>query len=183
MQSLGKLLAGLNEPNEIVRAMRAFASSKGFLAFAQATATKMVTHLFTDAGRTWRQAAAKNSQGRQIYEALQKELAGPLGAAVMHQVNRNADLIGSMPLDIARKATQHILEESLKGTRASSIVEQLKEMFPDLSNAQASLIARTETSKASTALTQARSQGMGVNWYVWRTSEDSRVREAHARME
>ncbi|WP_207953230.1 phage head morphogenesis protein [Paenibacillus agricola] len=163
--------------------MRAFANSKGFLAYAQATAMKMVTHLFSDSGRTWRQAAAKNSQGRRIYEALQKELAGPLGAAVMHQVNRNAELIGSMPLDLARKATQHILEESLKGTRSSSIAEQLKLLFPDMSNAQAALIARTESSKTSTALTEARSLGMGVHWYVWKTSEDSRVRDSHARMD
>lgn len=183
MRSLGNLLNGLNDPGEILRTIRHFAQSKAFADFAQATATKMVTHLFTDAGRTWRQAARKNSQGRFIYEALQKEMAGPLRGAVMHQINRNAELIGSLPLDIARQVNERILEESLKGTRSSSIASQILSLFPEASTSKTSLIARTETSKTSSALTRARSEAMGVNWYVWRTSEDARVRDSHKIMD
>ncbi|WP_414859012.1 phage minor head protein [Paenibacillus elgii] len=77
----------------------------------------------------------------------------------------------------------HVLSESLKGTRASDIAQQIKVLFPEKSEASADLIARTETSKASSALTRARSESMGIYWYVWRTSDDSRVRDAHALME
>ncbi|WP_216624732.1 phage head morphogenesis protein [Paenibacillus foliorum] len=183
MRSLENLLVDLDDPIEILRAIRNFSRSKGFAVYSEAAATKMVTHLFTDAGRTWRQAAKKNSRGRFIYEALQKEMAGPLGGTVMSQINRNAELIRSLPLDIARQVNGHIMAESLKGTRASNIVEQIKAFFPEASKTKAGLIARTETSKTSTALTRARSQSIGVNWYVWRTSKDARVRDAHARME
>jgi SPP1 gp7 family putative phage head morphogenesis protein len=183
MQSLEALLLGLDEPLEIIRAIKTFALSKGFAAYAEATALKMVTHLFTDAGRTWRQAARKNSRGRMIYEALQKELQGPIGGAVRHQILRNAAIIKSLPLDIAQQVNEHILTEAMNGTRAINMAAQIKAFFPDATKAKAGLIARTETSKTSTALTQARSESLGVNWYVWRTSQDSRVRDSHRLMD
>lgn len=183
MQSLGESLVGLNDPVDILRAFQVFAASKAFSAVAEATAMKMVTHLFTDAGKTWRQAAFKNSRGRKIYEALKKEMRGPIGNAVRHQININAEMIKSLPIDISKKVSQHILTQSQRGTRSSDIAEQIKRFFPEESAANAKLIARTETSKASSALTRARSENMGIQWYIWRTSEDSRVRSSHKIME
>lgn len=183
MKKLARLLDGLNDPLQIVKAIRRFAYSKEVDEYAQAAAMKMVTHLFTDAGRTWRQAARKNSQGRAIYLALQKELNGPLGGEVTALIQRNAELIKSLPLDVAKQVAEHVMTESMKGTRAGNMAEQIKEYFPEASEAKADLIARTETSKASTALTKARSQAVGVNWYVWRTSRDARVRNSHVRMD
>ncbi|MFB0841792.1 phage head morphogenesis protein [Paenibacillus oleatilyticus] len=182
MRKLAKLLAGLDDPFQIVKRIRAFAYSKEMDDYALATASRMVTHLFTDAGRTWRQAARRNSQGRLINEALRKELQGSINGAVRHQIERNATIIKSLPLDVSKLVTEHILAESMKGVRANDIAEQIKELFPEKSNARAELIARTETSKTSTALTRARSENLGVGWYVWRTSEDSRVRDSHALM-
>ncbi|MFC3768372.1 phage minor head protein [Paenibacillus sp. GCM10012303] len=183
MDQLEKLLIGLGDPFEIAKVIRNYTTSRRFADYAEAIATKMVTHLYSDAGRTWRQAARKNSRGRMIYEALQKELQGPLGAAVRHQIERNAAIIRSVPLDVSRQVTEHVGREVLKGTRAIDIAEQIKTYFPDVTKAKAGLIARTETSKTSTALTQARSELIGVDWYVWRTSEDTRVRSSHRIME
>lgn len=183
MRRLEAYLTDLDDPFEIVRAIKAFTQSKYFELYSQATATKMVTHLFTDAGRTWRQAARKNSQGRMIYEALQREMQGPIGGAVRHQIERNAAIIQSLPLDIAKRVNEHILTESMKGIRASDIAQQIKTMFPENSEASAKLIARTETSKTSTALTRARSESVGADWYIWRTSEDARVRDSHRLMD
>lgn len=119
-----------------------------------------------------------------IYAALQQELQGPVGAILRAQIERNADMIKSLPLKVARQVNEHILRESLKGTRADDIAEQIKQYFPEASKAKANLIARTEVSKTSTAITQARSETMGINWYVWRTALDGqRVRPSHQKME
>jgi SPP1 gp7 family putative phage head morphogenesis protein len=67
--------------------------------------------------------------------------------------------------------------------RASELAEYIKSVFPEKSKANAALIARTEVSKSQTALTQARAEALGLNWYIWRTSEDSRVRSSHDFME
>jgi SPP1 gp7 family putative phage head morphogenesis protein len=183
MQDLEDSLLGLDEPLEIIRRLRDYTQTKGFNAYAEAIATKMVTHLFSDAGRTWRQAARKNSQGRMIYQALLQEMNGPIGGAVRHQILRNAEIVKSLPNDIARQVNEHILTEAMKGTRASNMAEQIKAFFPEATKAKAGLIARTETSKTSTALTRARSESFGAGWYVWRSSRDSRVRDAHRLMD
>ncbi|MGO4496409.1 phage minor head protein [Paenibacillus sp. 2RAB27] len=183
MQDLEALLHGLSEPLEILKAIKDYTLTKGFDQYAEAIATKMVTHLFTDAGRTWRQAARKNSQGRVIYQALLKELNGPIGGAVRHQILRNAAIVKSLPLSIAQKVNEHVLTEAMKGTRAVNMAMQIKAFFPEATKAKAGLIARTETSKTSTALTRARSEFVGAGWYVWRSSRDSRVRDAHRLMD
>ena len=179
MESLGASLAGLDDLGDILQALRDFTHSPTFIEYAESTATKMVTHLFSDAGRTWRQAARANGLGRLIHQALMKEMQGPVGNAVRHQINRNAEIIKSLPNDIAKQVNEHVLRESLAGTRASDIAEQIKTMFPHVAKTKANLIARTETSKTSTALTRARSEAVGVDWYIWRTSQDQRVRDSH----
>lgn len=185
-QAISKLeskIKNLTSLSDILREIRNFVNDKEFIKYAEATARKMVTHLFTDAGHTWRKAAKENSKGKIIYEALKKELQGPIGGAVNYQVQRNAEIIKTLPLDISQQVTKHIAEESMKGKRASQIADEIKEYFPHVTEAKAKLISRTEVSKTSTALTKARSDKLGIRAYIWTTSEDSRVRTAHAKMD
>ncbi|QDX92059.1 phage head morphogenesis protein [Brevibacillus laterosporus] len=183
LKSLGESLTDLEDASEIANRIKDFTYNPLFLEYAEASAMKMVTHLFSDAGRTWRQAAKTNSKGRLIFQALQKEMRGPIGAAVRLQAERNAEVIKSLPIDIAKQVNEHVLREAIKGTRSSEIALQIKEFFPEESKAKANLIARTEVSKTSTALTQARCEFVGADWYIWRTSEDSRVRGSHRLMD
>lgn len=143
----------------------------------------MVTSLFSDSGKTWREAARINSKGKEIYAALKKEMNSPIGLAVKEQIERNSKLIKSMPKSIREEITEHIAKETLKGRRSEYIIEDLKEKFPTMSESKAKVIARTEVSKTSTALTKARCDNMGINWYIWRTSEDQRVRDSHSDMD
>ncbi len=183
MKKLQKNIVGLGNPSDILNQIRKFMNNSYLNEFADSASMKMVTHLFTDAGSTWREAARENSKGRIIYEALRKELKGPIGFAIKDQIQRNAEIIKSLPLDISREVTRHVLQESLKGRRASDIADDIEALFPLWSKAKAKLIARTEVSKTSTALTQARCEDLGLDWYNWRTSEDSRVRSSHKHME
>ncbi|WP_206922968.1 phage head morphogenesis protein [Alicyclobacillus suci] len=144
---------------------------------------KMVTHLFTDAGRTWRQAAKVNSRGSLIYKALMEEMNGPLGGIMAAQIQRNAQYIKDVPADIARQMTEHIMSQSMQGLRHTDIAKNLQQLFPHMTDVKANLIARTETAKTATALTQSRCELHGIPWYRWRTSEDSRVRDSHRIMD
>lgn len=171
-----------NSPDEILDGLRKVGNSIEFQRYAEATARTITTQLFTDAGRTWRQAAAENSLGRVIQGSLLNELTGPVGGALIDQIRRNAEIIKTLPLDLSKIITRYIQEESQKGRRASEIAQEIQLQFPEKSKARAELIARTETSKTSTALTRARAEEIGVDWYVWRTSEDQRVRDSHKKM-
>jgi SPP1 gp7 family putative phage head morphogenesis protein len=183
LKSLWKMALGLEDPLEIENLFRYAVLTDSFKKFAQATASKMVTSLFTDAGRTWRTAARENARGRELYQALQNELMGPVGDKVFDEIIKNAELIRTLPLDTAEYINRHIRNEVINGKRASDIAREIKELFPEKSHARAELIARTEVSKVNTALTQARCENLGLDWYVWRTEKDARVRESHRRME
>ncbi|NFK78990.1 phage head morphogenesis protein [Clostridium botulinum] len=183
VKKLQRKIRGLKTTEELIKELRKIANSPEFEEYADREAMKMVTSLFTDAGHTWREAAKKNSKGKEIYEALKKELKGPIGGAINEQIRRNAYLIKSMPLNVSHNITEHVAKEAFKGRRAEAIAEDLQKKIPQMFESKAKLIARTEVSKTSSALTQARSENIGLNWYIWRTSEDQRVRKSHDHME
>ena len=173
----------MTEPFEIIAMLKRLSNSPILKDYSEKVALKMVTQLFMDAGKTWRTAASVNSRGRTIYEAIRKELSGQIGGSFYFQVKRNAEIIRTVPLKTANRLTNYIAEEANKGRRATDIAEDIRKRFPVSTESNINLIARTEVSKTSTALTQARSEDIGLAWYIWRTSEDSRVRNSHEHME
>ena len=156
------------------------------LTYAEAAAMQMVTHLCADSGKTWRQAAFANSRGREVYQAIQRELQGKTGRLLLEQVQRNAGIIRTLPNNIADDITQYIARETLKGRRASDIAEEIKKKFPEQTKANADLIGRTEVSKTQSALVESRARQFGIEWYVWRAvggiSGDGRTRKSHRGM-
>lgn len=183
LQRSWKIIGDETSPFDIVDAIRRIMRSKLFIDYTLAASRKMITNTFYDTARTWREAAKGGSQGRMIYQALKNEMQGTVGGTVYALIERNAAIVRSMPLDIAGQMTQYIQAETLKGKRHDQIAKELLAKFPDISKKKAALIARTEASKAHTALIQARSDRLGIAWYVWRTSQDSRVRNSHEHME
>lgn len=181
--SMQESIEGLTDPFEITNVIRSWLHNMAFHHFADNIAEKVVTGLLNAGEKTWRMAARENSNGRIIYEALRNELQGPVGGAFTFQINRNAGIIKSLPSDIAKQVTNYISEETVKGRRAEDIADDIQRKFSGITRNKAALIARTETSKTSTALTQARCENVGLNWYRWRTSEDGRVRDSHRHME
>lgn len=177
-----KTISGINNPFKIISALKNIANSKEFEEYAEASATKMATHVFSDTGKTWRQAARENGKGKEIYNALENELDTGVGATFRNIISENSRLIKSVPENMCEYVSSYVAKESVKGKRSEEIAEELQEKFPHLNKNRATLIARTETSKASTALTEARSKDLGLSWYVWRSSEDSRVRSSHKHM-
>ena len=148
------------------------------------TVKRMVTPLSVDNMRTWRQAARKSTKGKFLYRVLMEELDQGIGHVINNQVISNASLIRTLPNDVAQKVTKNIAEEVLKGERARSIEQIIRQETDKHSRASARLIARTEVSKTQSALTQARSEQIDLRWYVWRTALDGdRVRKSHRLME
>lgn len=162
-------------------------SSKAFNAFTNSIASRMITGLAFENAKDWRSAAREGMQGRVIYEALKEEMKGPVGYRVQSLIDDNARLIKSVSGTMANTIANQIKENAQSGVRASAYAKRLKEWnekeFGELTEARINLIARTETSKASTALTRARAENLGLNWYIWRTSEDFRVRSSHKHMD
>jgi SPP1 gp7 family putative phage head morphogenesis protein len=158
-------------------------SGSDFLsAYAKQAARRMITMLWVGQAKSWQEAASKAGRGSLIYRARQQELAGPTGERVRELVAENAKLISSFPSNVAALVAARAAAQQLGGGRAVEL-ERLEPLLGRLARRRAKLIARTEVSKASSALTQARSEELGLPWYVWQTSQDQRVRLSHRRLQ
>lgn len=174
------------EPAIITATLEHLSRSPDFIKIAESIAMKMVTGLFEDTGRTWREAARNSGRGREIYKVLQKELQGARGERIRALVKENADLISTLPKNIADDVTAYVARETMKGRRASDIAEEIRRRFPKDTKARAQLIARTQVSMTQTNLVQARAEDLGLDWYVWRAcggnNGDGRTRSSHRHM-
>lgn len=164
--------------------MAEFQDSQEYSDFVMSTVERMVTGLNTGNYSTWRKAAKEATKGNMLYRALLEEMQTGISSSIKNQIMENANLIRTLPTDTAQKVVHNITEEAYKGKRASEIARIIQEETSKHSRASARLIARTEVSKATTALTKARSEDLGLKWYVWRTALDGdRVRKSHRNME
>lgn len=175
-----------SDPQLIVATLEHIARTPDFICLSEAISMKMVTGLFDDTARTWREAARNNGRGREIYQALKKELQGARGVRIRALVQQNADLISTLPKNIASDVAAYVDREAMKGRRASDIADEIRRMFPKKTKARAELIARTQVSMTQTNLVRTRAEDLGLDWYVWRAcggnNGDGRTRSSHRHM-
>jgi SPP1 gp7 family putative phage head morphogenesis protein len=180
---IGKFLPDDVTPASVLRAFGNLARNANVLeALAEPLARRMVTQLKAANARSWREAARESSRGREIFEALQAEMETGVGVRVREIVAENAKLISSIPEKIREEVDNEITRLQVQGLRPEVVADYLRKRVPQITRAKAALIARTETGKASTAITRARSEDMNIHWYVWITSKDQRVRASHRLM-
>lgn len=173
-----------DDKEKYINDMRNFQNSEPFNSFVYSAVRRMVTPIAVQNMRTWRMAAKKATKNPGLYRLLMSEINQGLKSDIEIQIEENASLIKTLPTDVAKKVTKDIEEMALKGMRASEIAKVIREQTDKHSRASAKLIARTEVSKTTTALTKARCDNLDLHWYVWRTMEDGdRVRKSHRIME
>ena len=148
--------------------------------YALQAATRMITALYFHGARTWREAAIEASQGRIIARALANEMRGPVGVTVRNLIAENSELIKTLPQDIALQVSKHAAKQAQQGGRPEELARVLT---AHLTRVSARRLARTEISKANTALIEARAENLDLPAYVWETSQDQRVRLSHRKMQ
>lgn len=173
-----------DDKEKYINDMRNFQNSEPFNSFVYSAVRRMVTPIAVQNMRTWRMAAKKATKNPSLYRMLMSGINQGLKSDIEIQIEENASLIKTLPTDVAKKVTKDISDMALKGMRASEIAKVIREQTDKHSRASAKLIARTEVSKTTTALTKARCDNLDLHWYVWRTMEDGdRVRKSHRIME
>lgn len=180
------IVQGAATPQEACGLLEALTLTPQYRTLADEAAQRMATLLAVGQRTTWRRAAAASSKGRLIYKALRRENAtsSAVGLAINDIVAQNARLISSVPHDVASELSQLALKRTQQGLRPDAIMEEIRRRAPELSERQARTIARTESSKASTALVEARSRALGLDLYEWSTMGDGiLVRPSHRIMD
>lgn len=145
-------------------------------------AKRMITQINIKNQKTWRQAAARSMQSQTLHRLLEAEMQGATGARVQQLVRENAAFISSVSLEAATTLTREVLAAQQSGARPKTVAKMAAKRFPELLKSRTNLISRTETQKASTALTKARCERLNIDWYQWETSHDQRTRASHKNM-
>lgn len=139
---------------------------------------KLIYSLNSDDKRQWQQ----NSKliNKELRYAMER---APIEPLMKQYLLDNVGLIQSIPLKAAKQVQQIVVENLKTGEyRAEGLVDQIMNVGK-LTESRAKLIARTEVARMSTGLTKTRSESTGIDWYVWRTSHDARVRGSHHHMD
>lgn len=176
---------GMTDPAEIIRTLNNLTNSPEFARMCEAAARNTMTMLAAGERKSWRAAASASGNGRAIYKALENELTNSaVGQAVEQIVQENAKLIKTVPQSMAAKLSELSKQRYAEGLRPEAITKEIMQKQTQLREFEARRIARTESSKASTALTQSRAESIGLDFYIWRTANDGdRVRKSHQLME
>lgn len=84
--------------------------------------------------------------------------------------------------DEIKKLREYVNKTVRQGKRWETVAKEIQQRY-DLAPKKAKFIARQETQLLATEMKEQKARKAGFNSYVWRTREDSRVRESHAHLD
>ena len=144
--------------------------------WARTTATRMLADVNRGDLNAWAELS------RKMRRALKDEIAtAPTGAVMQRLLAEQVVLIKSLPTEAGERVHRWCLEGVADGTRAADVAAAIL-ATSDVTAARSRLIARTEVSRAGTALLQARCEHIGSTSYHWTTAGDSDVRPSHKKL-
>lgn len=151
-------------------------AARSVLAISDEAATEL-------AETTARDVNQRNERGvqRQFVAAVGLELQGAnqgLDPVIQGFVRENVTLIQSIPDQLMRDVERVIFTEVRKGSRSAEIARVLQERV-GVAESRAKLIARDQVGKLNGNLTEERHRNVGIDSYVWDSSQDERVRPSH----
>ena len=165
----------LDDPNPLVRILNSYAD------LIRPWAASVANYMLADVSS--RNELAWKEHGREISRALRAEIAyAPTGEIYKELMRENVDLITSLPRKAAERVHNLATEARIGGRRYEEVAQSIL-ATGKVTASRATLIARTEASRAAVTLTQARAQYVGSQGYIWRTSRDEDVRPTHKDME
>lgn len=144
--------------------------------WARATASTIIADVAARDARAWLR------HSRAIGASLREEIASaPIGSIVQRLIAEQTDLIKSIPRDAAARAQKLTLDIVQGGRRYDEAVPMIQDTGR-VTRSRATMIARTETARAQSAIVQARAMFVGSDQYRWMTVRDADVRRAHRRL-
>lgn len=144
--------------------------------WAAKTAGKMIASTQASVERTIK------AQSREIAKELAAWLRTDSGQVAKALQMAQVDLIKSIPLESGLRAQNLAMQAVTGGRRPAEVAAEIARTN-EVTQSRAMLIARTESAKASAVITESRAKAVGATHYIWRTAQDSDVRESHAEME
>jgi SPP1 gp7 family putative phage head morphogenesis protein len=170
---VGGIAGTIHEPVALQAALRAYSVT------LRPWATAVAARMLADVNR--RDATMWQRLSRDMGAAIQVEVeTAPTGARLRELMVENVGLITSLPTEAAQKVHEAAIK-GLEGGSRDDVLDVIRELG-QVTESRAKLIARTETGRAATSLTQARAEVIGSDGYIWRSAEDADVRKLHRKL-
>lgn len=148
--------------------------------WAEAASTRLINDVATRDASAWYKTSKEVSGGLR-HEVARTPHMTPIGATVANLIDSQTRMIRGIPEEAAARMQALAMEYATGGRRYAELSPRIKEIF-DMNTNRATLIARTETAKAQSSITQARAVFIGADEYVWHTAHDYDVRAEHRRL-
>ncbi len=145
--------------------------------WARAAGERMVKEVARRDELAWRQYS--KMMGVELRRQIQD---APIGEVVRRLQEEQVALITSLPIEAGRRVQEIARGTLYSGARPETLAQEILRSG-HVAASRATLIARTETAKAASILTEARAAHVGSPGYIWRTVHDSDVRKTHREME
>lgn len=173
---VGDIIAGhpieeMTHVSALQAALRRYAEA--IRPWATATASRMLAEVAAKNRRSW--AAITQSMSKSIREEIHK---APTGAALQNLLRDQVTLITSLPIEAGLRVHELTLKGLETGARFNTLVPEIMRTG-EVTKSRATLIARTETARTASVLTEVRAKHIGAAEYIWRTAGDSDVRPTH----
>jgi SPP1 gp7 family putative phage head morphogenesis protein len=121
-------------------------------------------------------------RGKEMSRALRKELLwAPTGEAMRAAMEEQVTLITSLPIEAAQRVHKIAREQILNSERYPELQKEIMRSG-HVTESRARLIARTETARTASLLTESRARYVGSTHYIWHSVGDSDVRPRHRKL-
>jgi SPP1 gp7 family putative phage head morphogenesis protein len=201
IQDLGSIVGELLLPRlEEIARLGGFRADAGRM--DQSQWRSLLQSIFGEMRGRWEFAAARAEElaedtSNQISDFNRRQIGKQLRAAVgvdvffqdtelqdtMEQfATDNVSRITTYPATIFPTLERIVANGYRSGLRASAIRDQIVEQL-GVEESRASFWARDQIGSLNAQLTKQRQESVGIEEYIWRTSQDERVRASHRRLE
>lgn len=176
-----EVVQSFSSVNEKINYLDSLSSNEDYQRLSDKAARNIVELQSKDSARTWREAARKSTNAREIYQFLRAELSK--NQRFNNLIFKTSEQIRTLPSHVATRVVKKVEELTLKGLRSGEIATEIQREIKGYSRASALLIARTQVSKTLSTIQKIRSESLGIKAYIWRTVGGPRVRDSHRHME
>lgn len=125
---------------------------------------------------------AGGAQARAKIKAIQALQDTGIQSIVKSSVDRNVNLIQSIPQQYLQRIKETVYDGLEKGTGTKAIGKQISDIG-GVTERRGQFIARDQLASTYGDLTKKRQQNLGIKRFRWLTSHDERVRDTHAALD
>jgi len=131
----------------------------------------------------WRETARNVRGGLQIFPYLYETRKGSIGKTITQQIHTTTEAITNIPERISHRLARQASYARSQGATEQGVFNILRRSFQANILRNIAMVANQNPHLINSELTEARSEDLDVQCFIWTTSHDSHVRPSHRKLD